>query len=141
MTTILSILLFLTFTTLGIIHIYWLLGGKWALEKVIPTKDADTSPPPIPNFATLLVAFGLIAFGLLYLIKSGLVHLQLPIWISNYVYWILPIIFIIRAIGDFKYVGFFKKIKDTKFAKADSQVFVPLCLGIGVIGLVVQYLV
>ena len=138
MIEILSIILFVIFTSLGFIHFYWLLGGKWGLEKVIPTKDNQLNTLSIPKFATLLVGLVLVLFGLLYLVKTGLVNLEIPNWITNYGYGIIPAIFILRAVGDFKYVGFFKKIRNTKFAKADSKLFSPLCLTVGIIGILIQ---
>ena len=33
-----------------------------------------------------------------------------------------------RAIGDFKYVGFFKRVRGSKFARMDTLVYSPLCL-------------
>jgi len=137
-TTILSIILFLIFAVLGGFHFYWLFGGTWGVDKVIPTKGHEMTTPSIPKFATLIVALVLVSFGLLYLIKPGLVQVQLPNWVNNYAYWFIPSIFILRAIGEFNYVGFFKKIKHTAFAKADSKIFSPLCLAIGVIGMLVQ---
>lgn len=134
---ILSIILCLIFTVLGGFHFYWLFGGIWGLEKVIPTKANEPSTLSIPKFATLVVALVLILFGLIYLLKSGVTTIQVPSW-ATYVYWFIPSIFILRAIGEFKYVGFFKKIKKSEFAKADSKVFSPLCMGIGVIGLLIQ---
>jgi len=74
MITILSIILLVIFTSLGFIHFYWLLGGKWGLEKVIPTKDNQSSTPSIPKFATLIVGLVLVLFGLIYLAKSGIVN-------------------------------------------------------------------
>jgi hypothetical protein len=136
--TILSIILFLIFTVLGLFHFYWLFGGVWGLEKVIPTKDNKTSAMSIPKFATLLVGLVLVFFGLIYLLKSGLTTVQVPSWITNYAYWFIPSIFILRAIGEFNYVGFFKKIKSTEFAKADSKIFSPLCFIIGIIGILIQ---
>jgi glucan phosphoethanolaminetransferase (alkaline phosphatase superfamily) len=56
MTTILSIILLAIFTALSLMHFYWLFGGKWGLEKVIPTKENQTSTLSIPKFATLIVA-------------------------------------------------------------------------------------
>lgn len=122
---------------LGSFHVYWLVGGTWGLDRVFPTKGNEPTTFSIPKFATLIVALGLFLFGGLYLLKSGLVAVQVPSWVS-YAYWFIPAIFMVRAIGEFKYVGFFKKIKDTKFAKADTKLFAPLCLGIGVIGIVIQ---
>jgi len=136
---ILSIILFLIFLILGSFHIYWLFGGTWGLKKVIPTKSREESPLPIPKFATLIVAMVLYTFSLIYLIKSGFTDLIIPNWISNYGIWVIPIIFFIRAIGEFNYLGFFKKIKDTEFAQADSKLFSPLCLTIAIISLVLEY--
>jgi len=137
---ILSLILFLVFTVLGAFHFYWLFGGDYGIESVIPSIDAETSLPNIPQFATLIVGLGLVLFGLLYLLRSGLMDMQIPNWVSYYGYCFIPFIFILRAIGEFKYVGFFKKIKGTKFATADSKLFSPLCLGIGLIGIILQLL-
>ncbi|WP_299890053.1 DUF3995 domain-containing protein [uncultured Lacinutrix sp.] len=134
----LSIFLFLIFTVLGGFHFYWLFGGVWGLKSVIPTKENELSNLSIPKLATLIVGLTLTLFGLLYLVKSGLINVQIPNWIINYGYWFIPSIFILRAIGEFNYVGFFKKIKNTKFSKADTEVFSPLCLIIGIIGILIQ---
>lgn len=135
---IFSIILFLVFLALGGFHFYWFLGGKWGLDSVIPSKGNNTITPSIPKLATLLVGFVLVSFGGLYLIKAGLLNVQVPHWVTNYVYWFIPAIFMLRAIGEFNYVGFFKKIKNTKFAEADTKIFAPLCFGIGVLGLLIQ---
>ncbi|WP_027076336.1 DUF3995 domain-containing protein [Maribacter antarcticus] len=137
-TTMLSTILLVIFTSLGFIHFYWLFGGKWGLEKVIPTKDNQLNTLSIPKFATLIVGLIFVFFGLIYLVKSGLTNLEVPNWVTNYGYWILPSIFILRAIGDFKYVGIFKKIKNTNFAKADSMFFSPLCLTVAILGMLIQ---
>lgn len=140
MTVFLSLILLIIFNILGGFHFYWFLGGRWGLDKVIPTKDKTASNLKIPKLATLIVGLILVSFGLIYLIKSGLISAQLPNWVSAYGYWFIPVIFLLRALGEFNYVGFFKKIKNTEFAKADSKVFSPLCLFIGVIGILIQLL-
>lgn len=132
MTTSISILLFLIFLSISLIHFYWAFGGKWGGDSVIPTnKDGNTFLFNPGILATIIVAFGLLGFGIFILIKSGLIIYQLPDLIDNYGLWIIAIIFLLRAIGDFNYVGFFKKIKDTKFGKNDTKYFSPLCLLIG----------
>lgn len=135
--TILSMLLF------GGIHIYWLFGGVWAVKNVIPTKDNQDAALKIPTIATIIVALGLFSIALLYLLKSGIVSFPLPlilIQLATYTYWFIPTIFLLRAIGDFNYVGIFKKVKHTTFAKADTQIFIPLCLTIGMLGFLIQIL-
>jgi hypothetical protein len=137
-TAILSTILIVIFTSLGFIHFYWLFGGKWGLEQTLPTKKIGTKAIEPPKFATTIVGIVLVSFGLLYLTNTGLKIFQVPNWIVAYGSWIIPSLFILRAIGDFKYVGFFKKIKNTVFAKADSKWFAPLCLTIGIIGIAIQ---
>lgn len=138
--SILSIILFLVFSVLSGFHFYWFFGGKWGLDKVIPSVGEKANSLEIPKFATLIVALGLMLFGLLYLGISGLITIQFPKWVTNYAYWFIPAIFTFRAIGEFKYVGFFKKIRNTEFARADSKIFAPLCIGIGIAGFVIQLL-
>ena len=38
--------------------------------------------------------------------------------------------FTLRAVGEFKYVGFFKRIRGTQFARMDTRFYSPLCLGV-----------
>ena len=130
-------MLFLFFAS---IHFYWVFGGKWALEKVIPTKTNIENTKLIPKFATVIVALIFLMFSIIYLIKSGFLNIQLPNWITNYSYYIIPILFLLRAIGDFKYVGFFKSIKKTTFAKWDRKLFSPLCLFISIAGFLIVLL-
>lgn len=109
MTTILSIILSVIFISLGSIHFYWLLGRKWGLEQALPTKEIGAKIIEPSKFATAIVGFGLISFGLFYSIKTDLFNFQVPNWIITYGSWIIPSIFILRAVGDFNYVGFLKK--------------------------------
>jgi hypothetical protein len=39
----------------------------------------------------------------------------------------------LRAIGDFRYVGFFKRIRDSKFARLDTLAYSPLCAALAVL--------
>lgn len=140
MTSILSILLFLIFIILGLIHFNWVFGGKWGFDKALPTNENGEKVMNPKKIDSAVVGLGLTLFGLFYLIKSGFFAFELPTWIITSGSWIIPSIFILRAIGDFKYIGFFKKIKNTEFAKADSKIFSPLCLSIGLIGILIQFL-
>ena len=139
MITVLAILLFLIFSLLGGFHFYWLLGGTYGVKKVIPTKSVHaTNTLSVPPIATFIVAVTLITFGLMYLQIVALIAIPLPEWVLQFGSWFVPSIFILRAIGEFNYVGFFKKVKETEFAQADSRIFSPLCLGIGIMGMVIN---
>lgn len=80
-----------------------------------------------------MVAFGLVMMGLLVLQRGSLVNIPIPVWLENYGLWIVVGIFIVRAIGDFKYVGFFKKIKHTAFGQNSTKYYSPLCLIISIL--------
>jgi hypothetical protein len=140
MVKVIAAVLFLIFLFLSLIHFYWAFGGKWATQGVYPTPD-DKTPPRNPGIiATLLVAIALFGFGIFYLIKCEILSFQLPQIIDKYGLWILIAIFTLRAIGDFKYLGFFKKIKNTKFGQNDTKYFAPLCLIIGFLTLLIAEL-
>jgi len=49
-------------------------------------------------------------------------------------------VFIVRAAGDRKHVGFLKRVRDTEFARRDSRIYSPLCLllGLGAAAIVVS---
>ncbi|MBN3819698.1 DUF3995 domain-containing protein, partial [Paraburkholderia sp. Se-20369] len=40
---------------------------------------------------------------------------------------VLALIFAVRAVGDFRYVGFFKRIRGSRFARLDTLCYSPLC--------------
>ncbi len=138
-TIILSSILFFIFILLASFHFYWLFGGIWGLDKVIPSKNIDANIISIPKFVTFLVALILVFFAVMYLIKFYPIHFSFPSLVIKSAYWFIPSIFMLRAIGDFKYAGFFKKIKNTKFSKADTKIFSPLCLIISILGLILLY--
>jgi Protein of unknown function (DUF3995) len=45
----------------------------------------------------------------------------------------IGIIFFTRGAGDFRYVGFFKKIRHTPFGRNDTRFYSPLCFLIGML--------
>ena len=139
MTTVIAIILFLVFVFISSIHFYWSFGGKWGSDAVLPTKDDNNTKVLNPTILpTLIVAFGLLGFGLFILVMSGLIAFNTPQWLNKYGLWIIASIFTLRSIGDFNYVGFFKKIKQTKFGKNDTKYFSPLCLTIGILTIILE---
>ena len=134
-----GIILFVVFLLLAFIHLYWGFGGKWGAGAAVPTRrgsDKRTLNPGL--FGCITVSLGLLAFGLFTLIKAGMIVSHLPSWLLNYGLWIISVIFLLRAIGEFTYVGFFKKVRDTKFAKYDTMFYTPLCLLIATLAVILQ---
>lgn len=127
------------FVFLSILHIYWALGGQWYATKVIPLNE-DNQPIFMPGkIATFIVAFGLMVFASLVLIQ--VTSLKWPIGHTlayKYGLWLIIIIFLLRFIGDFKYVGVFRKIKNSSFGSNDTRYYTPLCLFIFLLALLLE---
>jgi len=129
---------FAVFIILSGIHWNWGFGGNWGFDNAIPT-DLDGNKMLNPKkIDSSIVAIGLLVFATYYFLISDLFSIDFPNWVSIYVGWVISLIFILRSIGDFKYVGFFKKIKTTNFGKLDSKLFSPLCMTIGLIGIFIE---
>jgi len=52
--------------------------------------------------------------------------------------WVIAALFLLRAMGDFRYVGFTKSIRSTNFAAYDTKIFTPLSLTIGLMIVVIS---
>jgi Protein of unknown function (DUF3995) len=116
------------FVVLSALHFYWAAGGTKFSESAIPTNTNGNlifRPSPL---ATIIVAIGLLGFGLVMLANLGIFLTWLSPKIVRIATWAIIAIFGLRAMGDFRYVGFFKKIKNTTFAKNDTKIYSPLCL-------------
>ncbi len=135
---IISLLLSAILLALGLLHFHWALGGKFGFDLAVPTRENGQRVLNPGKVDCVVVGMALVAFGAFYLIKSGVVDLTLMAWPFTYAGWVIPSIFLIRAIGEFRYVGFFKRVKTTDFAKQDTRLFSPLCLLIAIMGITVQ---
>ena len=123
------------FFVLAIIHFYWALGGQWGFENVLPTNEQGIKILNSKPTDSLIVGILLLIFGLVYLFSMNSLKNKILIRIQNIGLWSIPIIFVVRAMGDVKYVGFFKQINGTVFADMDTKFYSPLCLIIGLIGI------
>ena len=130
----------LIFIFLGLLHFYWAAGGQWAAAGVVPEMEdggKPFEPGPIP---TIIVGFGLLSLGAVMLANLG--------WLDDYFQnkyidiatLIVAIIFLMRAAGDLKYAGWFKRVKGTLFAERDTKYYTPLCTIIGFISLVIYFM-
>jgi len=128
--------LIFAFALISVIHIYWASGGKWGIKSAIPENENGPlfEATPLPTF----VIASLFACGvLLVALDAARIHLFV---LQNYLYPLIVIVFASRAIGEFRYVGLFKKIRDTDFARNDNRIYVPLCLSIAASALILRTL-
>jgi hypothetical protein len=138
MTRILGILLAIIFAILGVFHLYWAGGGRFGGGAAIPTSRGERLLDPSP-LATILIAAALFAATLIVLGRLKVWRSFVPNWIFCFGTWAIAILFLLRTIGDFRYVGFFKSVTDTNFAQWDTFLFSPLCLFIGVAAFLINY--
>ena len=143
MGTIAAILLATIFFAIAILHVYWVFGGKWGINSSMPDamKNHVMADSRRLSFkvATLLVAIGLFLTMYLFLILADVTKSPLAPQYLNYATYAVCGIFLLRAIGDFKYCGFFKQIKEGDFARNDSKYFSPLCLLIALLTIIVIF--
>lgn len=134
----LGILLAIIFAILSLFHIIWAMGGRIGGENAIPSNNGMPIFKP-SIFATLLVAFALLLAMMTILGQIGFLGEMIPNWIFRWATLVIAILFFLRAIGEFKYVGFFKKVSDSGFAYWDTMLFSPLCLFIAVTAFLISY--
>ena len=124
---LLASILVTIFLLISLLHLYWLFGGRLGITAALPERENHPAFTP-PKFATFVVA--LAVFGCAVLIAALAGWIATPLSTRGMV-WLgygLSLIFFLRAVGDFKLMGFFKRVQGTRFSKFDSFFYSPLCL-------------
>jgi Protein of unknown function (DUF3995) len=119
------------FFALALLHAWWALGGRSA-DAVIPQRGGTALFRP-GRIATWAVAVALACAGAIVLGRMG--WWSLPVGMLPFTggCWTLATVLAARAVGDFRYVGFFKREHASRFARYDSRLYSPLCLALAVI--------
>jgi hypothetical protein len=119
-------LLVVVFLALSGLHWYWVVGGTGDLTGFVPEIEGKPVFEP-GKFSTAAVAvLLLIAAGVCASQAELLGVRRLPI--ARVGVWVLLVVFAVRAIGEFRLVGFFKRVRDTQFGRRDTWLYSPLCL-------------
>jgi hypothetical protein len=111
---------------LAALHVYWAVGGLSG-GSAVPSR-----PDGIPVFrpgsvASLAVALALTIASGLVLARAGIMPSVLPAsWIRGGA-WAVAAAFTARTVGEFRYVGLFRRVHGTAFARWDAWLFTPLC--------------
>jgi hypothetical protein len=121
-----SILTASVLAVLGLIHVYWAARGSAGRSVALPERDGRPIFQP-GRASTLAVAAGLSGGALVLLARAEIVRLPVPTPWLRWGAWALAALFAFRALGDFRYVGLFKRVKHTPFARWDTRLFTPLC--------------
>jgi hypothetical protein len=118
-------LLIVIFSALGLIHIYWAVTRRTARSAIVPTTGGERAFEPSRG-ATLLVAAALGAAVVVIAGELGWIGTTLPRTVFRLMTFVISLLFLMRAIGDFRLVGFFKPASDSSFAYWDSRLFIAL---------------
>src|SRR5438552_2224226 len=131
MPDLLALVVVLVFVGLSALHFYWALGGRAGKAAAVP--ELNSRPAFVPSArSTLAVAVGLAFCAMLVAASAGLILLSAPPPWVTWLAFLLALALVARAVGDFRLVGFFKRVHGTRFARLDSTVYAPLCLVLGV---------
>lgn len=124
------------FFLISIIHGYWNIGGKWGLKAAVPEENGKYIyyMTPMSIFGIMFVSF---LAGLVMLGRVGVFDKLEPEFLYRWLPWASVVVFSLRAMGDFRYVGFFKKVKFTTFSYWDGLLVTPLCAANAVASLIV----
>lgn len=127
-----AVILCLILAYAAVFHFYWGLGGKLGIGVSLPQLENGQSAFEHTAMGACLV--GLVLAGLIVIVLAFSGFLALPISLS-YLHngiGLFAVLFTMRALSWSKYVGFFKAIRSTRFAKYDSWLYSPLSLLLGV---------
>ena len=124
---VLGILLTAIFTSLGLLHVYWAIAGIAEISVGVPSVDGKPLFTP-SRFSTLVVAAALFTAALVISGTLGWLGSFIPAIVFRVMTLGISIVFLVRAVGDFRYVGFFKSVKGSGFAYWDTCLYSPLCL-------------
>ena len=112
-------------------HFYWGFGGKLGMGVAVPQRSSGEPLFKPSTAASHLIGLALLAAALCVLACSGFVLLPVPPRAIHLIVTLLAVIFTGRALGWFRYAGFFKKMRNTRFGKYDTWFYCPLCLFLG----------
>ena len=127
MKAVLALLVSLAFVALALWHFVMALSPTGGMSGAVPS--ASGKPLFVPSAkATLAVGLVLLVFAFLVAATAGLVGVGLPAQVLSWSSYALALGLLARAVGEFKYVGFFKKVRGSRFARLDTLLYSPLCL-------------
>ncbi len=127
MNTLLAPIISLIFLFLALWHFRMAATPFVGESGAVPSVDGK--PLFVPSArATVAVGVVLLLFAGLVAATGGLVSVGLPPAVLMWLSFGLAAGLLARAVGEFRYVGFFKRVRGSRFATLDTYVYSPLCL-------------
>jgi hypothetical protein len=129
MSMILGVAAAIVLGALAGLHFFWASGGRWGASVAIPELNGKAAFMPTP-LATMIVGALLLGAAGMALTAAGVRVLPLPLEVVRTGTGLLAAAFFLRVVGDFRYVGLFKRHRETRFARMDNRLYMPLCIGL-----------
>ncbi len=110
-------------------HVYWGLGGRTGMGVAIPEVPGKPIYRP-SRAACLAVALALVAALMVLAVRTLALAAAPARSIAGWTLaasWVLALVFAARTVGDFRFVGLFKRLRGTRFAAYDDWFYTPLC--------------
>ena len=138
MSSAVALIVCATFAFIAGWHFKMAFFGVPGERNAVPSVDGKPLFEPSKT-ATVAVGVVLLLFAALVAATAGLVATGIPHYLLAWACYALALGLLARAIGEFKYVGFFKKVRGSKFARMDTILYSPVCLllsaGVAAVGL------
>ncbi len=115
-------------TVIAVAHVIWAFGNRIGPSVIIPTRPDGSAVLAPGRGITLGVALLLFTAAFLLIERGGLgPGLVARPWRALGAGGVAVVLFL-RGIGDFHYVGLFKRERQSPFARMDSRLYTPLVL-------------
>ena len=111
----------------ALVHLYWSLGGTLFIERAVPEKPDGRKLFKPTRAGTAIVGIVLTIVSMAATSPYYIYDMRL-LSIFRIVLMFFCAVFFVRFVGDFKYVGLFRKVRNTGFAEYDILVYTPLSL-------------
>ena len=127
MNSVVSLIVSAVFVVLALWHFRMALLPGVGAHGAVPSVEGK--PLFVPSRAvTIAVGVALLLFAGLVAATSGAIAVGLPQIVLRGLSFALAAGLFARAVGEFKYVGLFKRVSGSRFATLDTFVYSPLCL-------------
>lgn len=122
------------FLLFALVHLYWAMNGRRGLRLALPHEGARPVFQPRRG-AIMLVAAGSAACSALLLLWLDVICTPFPRAALRPVLQVAVILLgatlLVRAVGDFRHFGFFRKRGDGPFRRMDRLIYTPFSLVAG----------
>jgi hypothetical protein len=127
MIALIAITTCLVFVVLALWHFRMACWPQTGESAAVPSVDGKPLFVPTRT-ATLFVGVALLGCAALVGATAGFFWTGVPHKLLSWISYLLALGLLARGIGDFRYVGLFKKVRGSPFARMDTRLYSPLCL-------------